>query len=516
MTGLSEAHAARLIERHLDPALAASLGVVTIDEATIGFQYVVQGQLHNTKLRRGKGNMPWAEKDRPLALWGIDDLAGPIDPTEPLIITEGEFDRIAMRQAGFRRVVSVPNGAPKRGSDGGKRYEYLYTSDKKLHSDIDKFKIVILAVDGDGPGQALRDDLAVRIGDERCWWISWPEGCKDANDVLVASAGNVEPLVQCVSGAKRMWIDFVAKMSDIPDEVEEVGIETGFDSFDAELSAGGIRLPESGFMTVVGPAHSGKSVLVRQLLWQQWQHHGRPFAITALEEKAKPRYLRAFRKLSIGSDPWSHETVGRADIEIEQAATFIQRPPRGMLDLETLLASVEFAVKVYGVQTVCIDPVNEIDHDFGGNKSQTDVIGKMIMSLKELADRYRILVICVSHPPIDVVRRKGIKDLWSLYDAEGSRHWAGKSDVGWAVWRPFHGGPTLLHVSKLKSNEIFGVPNLWLLRHDAEKGTFEPTMSGYESVISQVETEYELRRGGGDRPARANGARPARFSAHSD
>jgi Toprim-like len=42
----------------------------------------------------------------------------------------------------------------------------------------------VLAVDADEPGQKLETELARRLGHERCWRISWPHGCKDANDVL--------------------------------------------------------------------------------------------------------------------------------------------------------------------------------------------------------------------------------------------------------------------------------------------------------------------------------------------
>ena len=33
---------------------------------------------------------------------------------------------------------------------------------------------IILAVDGDNPGNNLRDDLAVRIGAHRCWFVKYP------------------------------------------------------------------------------------------------------------------------------------------------------------------------------------------------------------------------------------------------------------------------------------------------------------------------------------------------------
>ncbi|CAD6266732.1 unnamed protein product [Miscanthus lutarioriparius] len=49
---------------------------------------------------------------------------------------------------------------------------------------------IILATDDDHPGQALAEELARRLGKERCWRVKWPkkndtDTCKDANEVLM-------------------------------------------------------------------------------------------------------------------------------------------------------------------------------------------------------------------------------------------------------------------------------------------------------------------------------------------
>ena len=115
-------HAKRLRERGLDPTLCARLGVHSLPGA-IGFHYhALNGQLHNTKIRRGKGDMPWATAGKQLMLWNLSCLADDPAPDEAVIITEGEFDALACVQAGLTRVVSVPNGA-QHGEHG---FQYLY------------------------------------------------------------------------------------------------------------------------------------------------------------------------------------------------------------------------------------------------------------------------------------------------------------------------------------------------------------------------------------------------------
>jgi twinkle protein len=497
---ITPGHAKQLQARGLDPVLAATLGVRSMPgregAMALAFEYRVRGQLHNTKVRYGKGDMPWTETGKKLALWGIDDLAPPprLNPQgkqdEAVIIVEGEMDRIALRQAGFSRVVSVPNGAPTReGSEGDKRYAYLYEGGSdRVHPDIAKFETVILAVDGDKPGMALRDDLAIRLGDEKCLWVKWPEGCKDANDVLLHKGR--QALIDCIGGAKRMWLDLVSPISDIPEQPPEVGLEMGFDIFDDPIKAGGIRLPAHGFATIVGPAGSGKSVFARQLLWHLWRAHRLPFGITALEEPALPRYQRVFRRYATGLpyDQWTREALETADIEIDYACKIIQRPRGGLMFLDQLLGTVEFAIKVYGLKVICIDPMNEVEID---EANRSDVAARTaIMALKDLAERYRVLIMAVTHPPVDVMRRKKPTDLWTLYDVENGRHWAGKSDAGFGLWRPHPRGPTLINVAKLKSHEVFGEPNLFQMSYDRALDRYQCVRSGYD-ILAQVTLDLQ-------------------------
>lgn len=41
---------------------------------------------------------------------------------------------------------------------------------------LSSVKKVVLAVDADGPGVLLADELSRRIGREKCWRVTWPTG----------------------------------------------------------------------------------------------------------------------------------------------------------------------------------------------------------------------------------------------------------------------------------------------------------------------------------------------------
>jgi hypothetical protein len=118
---------------------------------------------------------------------------------------------------GFTNVVSVPDGAPRDVKEGALpdpeedvKFSYLWAS----RGVLDMAVRIIIATDSDGPGQALSEELARRLGRERCWRVKWPtaeEGSadeppvkapslKDANEVLMAKGPDA--LKKAVQGAE--------------------------------------------------------------------------------------------------------------------------------------------------------------------------------------------------------------------------------------------------------------------------------------------------------------------------
>ncbi|KAI3933479.1 hypothetical protein MKX01_022058 [Papaver californicum] len=157
-------------------------------EAAIAFTYKRNGVLVSCKYRDINKHF-WQEKDTEKILYGVDDIKGATD----IIIVEGEIDKLSMEEAGFLNCVSVPNGAPSKVSDKelppeneDKYYQYLWNCKEYF----EKASRIILATDADQPGQALAEELALRLGRERCWRVRWPKKnngdvCKDANEVLM-------------------------------------------------------------------------------------------------------------------------------------------------------------------------------------------------------------------------------------------------------------------------------------------------------------------------------------------
>jgi twinkle protein len=477
---ITEEHKQRFQERKIDISIAQQMGVHSQKNA-IAFDYMLDGVLHNTKLRRGKGDMPWGQTGKKLIPWNIDALKEEITEDDALIICEGEFDAIACIQAGFKFVISVPNGAPSSGNEEGEgRFKYLYESGDKLHANIDKFKTIVLAVDGDEKGIFLRDALSIRLGEERCLWIEWPEGCKDANDVLMKKS--TEELQELIWNAKRLWTDEVCRLSDIPDPEPETSYHVGLVGLEQHL-----RLPKKGLMTVVGPYESGKSTLMRQIAFNMAAIHGWKFAITCFEETAKWRTVNVFRKLRCGApvSTLSEQEIREADRWIENNIIFIQKKRRHTMNVPRLLDRIEYAIKVYGIDMFIIDPFNMIDHDWNPHgKNKSDYISDVLKDFHEIANDYRVLMCVVAHPPAGQMRANQAKkkSFYTLADIADSAHFANASDIGLCVWQ--QNDYTYVNIDKIKNRELCGQPTGVELRFNSRSDEFSVSRTGWDALYS--------------------------------
>lgn len=394
-----------------------------------------------------------------------------------LLLCASEAEKNAFAEAGFKsvRVVDDANSLYVQTVDGWELEDRL--------AYFDKFVLGFPAgFDG------LRDAIAARLDDTACRWIVWPEGCHSAESVVAKHGG--QALHDLVKSARPMWTDEVCLLSDVPEASPQRGYITGLPLLDKH----GLRLVRPAFMPVIGPYGSGKSVLLRQLVCNLYRLHGWRTLITSFEERVKPRYVRDFRRHLIGSfdsqdrwnnkheSQWTQADVDTADQHIQKAFRFLRRKRNAVLDMDRVVNRIEYAVRVYGLECVVIDPFNEIDHSVPRGENRTDYIGRVIMQLKQLADDYDLLMIVAAHPPkVGVEKRRGT-NVMTLNDGADSAHWGNKADIGWCVWRPMldEDSPTYLNIDKLKDHEVMGQPTIAKLMLDKGLGKFGVTKVGYD------------------------------------
>ncbi len=150
-------------KRGISPEIAR-LHNVREKSGSIAFNYYMNGELVGVKYRnllKGDDKEYWKEKGSQSVLWEIDR----INTKEPLIITEGEIDKLALHQAGFSNVVSVPSGS----NDFGWVDNCWET--------LDKLDEIIIWPDQDDAGQEFKDKAIEKLGEWKCRIVKsrWPD-----------------------------------------------------------------------------------------------------------------------------------------------------------------------------------------------------------------------------------------------------------------------------------------------------------------------------------------------------
>jgi twinkle protein len=230
----------------------------------------------------------------PLVLFNLECIENlSSNPDECLIITEGEFDAVAVLQAGYRFVVSVPTGASGKrteeaiSADKDTGFSYLWQDGQRL-PELKQFRKIILAVDGDEKGHILRDELALRLGRSRCFWVRYPSGCKDATDVLMARG--VRGVRDLVEQAMPLAPAATVSLMDLPPKPNRVAFSTGWEALDRNL-----KLFKSGFFVVTGVPNHGKGQWVRALAFHLAESHGWKTCFYAFEDEAQDTQSEALR-----------------------------------------------------------------------------------------------------------------------------------------------------------------------------------------------------------------------------
>jgi hypothetical protein len=113
----------------------------------------------------------WQRLDPAGGGWGLFGLHTIPDDATSVILTEGEYDAMAVYQATGLPAVSLPNGCR--------------SLPLQVLPMLEKFEKIILWMDQDGPGQEGAEKFAKKLGMQRCHIVQTPHGLKDANDVLL-------------------------------------------------------------------------------------------------------------------------------------------------------------------------------------------------------------------------------------------------------------------------------------------------------------------------------------------
>src|SRR5918993_5058382 len=146
------------------------------------FPYRAAGEVVNWKAAAFPVKAFTSKKGGKLQFFNIDRVIG----SSIVYITEGEWDAAALVEAGIpaEQVISVPNGARQRSADDAGELRGYDFVEEALRAGLSRAKRFVWCGDNDDPGRSLRADMARLLGVARFHFVDWPDGCKDANDLL--------------------------------------------------------------------------------------------------------------------------------------------------------------------------------------------------------------------------------------------------------------------------------------------------------------------------------------------
>lgn len=425
---LKKPHIDWLDGRGIDPALAQKFGLSTVQSGGrywLAVPYPEHGKVVNHKYRVvSEAHAYRMDDDAPLTLWNHDVLLDGSLDHHPLIVTEGEWDALTIMTAGKRRVVSVPNGAPQKTSDDeglveGKRYQWFWRCETLL----EKVKRVILCVDDDPAGRALFADLSRLFGPERCSFVTYPEGCKDAGEV--AKLYGHEALLAMLDDAKPVPIKGLYSLSDFPERGEITSLPTGIQALDAHMAI----VP--GTLTVfTGYANMGKTTVITSICGHLIRHNI-PLVIASFETDVKPilrDHLRAATRLCSLHEARTGDMT-EVDSLIEDNVRIITQlvDEEEEMDLDYFLNQCRAAVIRDGVRVIVLDPWNELEHKRRRDETETDYVSRALRQIKKFAKQYQVAFWIIAHP---TKPQEGRARVPGLYDISGSANWANKADYG--------------------------------------------------------------------------------------
>ena len=455
-----------LTARGLDLDLAAKRGLYSTsgkdgedngDDRSdrLAVPYFVGDTVVNVKIKklRPKGDeAPWlSRKGGQLVFWNRDAIADPGLSDQPLIITEGEWDALAALQAGFQRVVSVPNGAPDQ--PGNKAHEYV----DEAWDDLERVERIILCLDDDRAGHALRQDLLVRLGRARCMTVNYPKGCKDLGDALrIYGEGNpargIKAVRQTIENAKLIKMDGLFTLDELPEDAPLNPFNPRAFGDDLRKHIGICRSHLS-FWT--GEPGGGKTTLLRAITWAAATELGWRTAAAFFEDKPRRDTVKNLRKL--WGNGWPGGRLDEADDFIRQHYRFIvETDRRKPTTINWFLDQADAAVRRYGCDMIIADPWSQFALPVSRDVDKTDAILQSILELKRFAEDMDVHVAVIAHPTKHG-EWSGTKRMPDGDAISGSKDFRARCDLGVSV----QADPTAKFLTNVK---------VWKVRDREEQG----------------------------------------------
>jgi len=457
-------------------SLAGADGADISGKGWLAFPSIEDGKVVSVKYRSVARKKPGGFARQPgmaTALWNVETIS----PFDAVYVVEGEFDVLALEQAGFK-AVSVPAAGIKLTPE---------MKDKLMQASL-----VILAGDTDAAGTASMDKLWKELS-ERCYKLTWPDGAKDANQCFLDICGRdlarftalaedltrkakSQPMPSVYSLQETLLNGEQVSLSDHPNR-----LRFPWPAADAMVNV----MP--GDVLGIGATNTGmaKTTLVTQITMYNARRFGR--CILNYQTEMRPDEIAtmvAAQVLRKDRNFLGAEDKKAAAKEIEGVEYYIGCDPM-LSDINAVLDLLEAAIKRLSPYCVVLD---HFHHLTTGMDNETKVQSAAMTRIKQMAQTYGVIFINVGQPRKATQQTKG-KQI-HITDFKGSGAWGDAANAVMAIHRDLNKSDdpttakgvyedkTLLKV--LKGRSMGTGPSACYLTFFGEFASFEQVENNYE------------------------------------
>ena len=409
-----------------DWLLGRGLTEATLDAFKIGeqirggktyavFPYIRDGELVNAKSRNvaDKRDMRQEAGAEPCLFgWHL------IDPkARAVVLTEGEIDAMTLHQVG-QAALSCNAGAGN--------HQWIETDWERLQ----RFSDIVIAYDADDAGRKGAQDVARRLGFERCRLATFP-GYKDANEALQTGEDG-EFFWEAIKAAKPVDPAELQPMSDFVAQVKAMFYpgpgadpDDGYTFGLGDIRHDWLRL-RSGEVTIwTGRSGHGKSLLLSQQVLQLAQQGARWCIFSG--EMQPAMQAKRMVKQAAGVDRPSPAYIDAIGDWLRDRVWVVATV--GTAKLPRLLEVFAYANRRYGCDQFIIDSLMQLDvpEDGPGSLSEQK---RAIQLLADFAKRHGAHVNLVAHPR----KGKDEREAPGKMDVAGSSKLTDSADNVISVW----------------------------------------------------------------------------------
>ena len=396
------------------------------EQNCIVFNYFEGAKVVNKKYRDSKKNFTQSKGGKPI-FYNINSIVG----AEKVYIVEGEFDVLAMYEAGIKTAISLPSGANDNDDYWSNSKEYL--------SEVKEF---VIAVDNDDKGLLIREKIAHRLGKYKCKFIEWKG--KDANDDLLSG-----DLFNSLSNEQRFPVDGTFNYYDLESDI--LGLyESGIPKTMKLTKPCFGRINEvfstmHGQLTVVTgiPSH-GKSNFLEWYLLNLIDEHDIKASVFSPEHNPMELHMTNFIQKAVGKPFFGTvdgvEKVTKEDIkrfgEWSKNRLYLTGGGAGeVVDWDWIFEKFKEQVFAFGINVFVVDAWNKVQMPKG--LQGKDGIDQTLTKLTAFCQQNNVQVFLVAHPTKMKKNDKGEYDLPQLYDVSGSADFRNQTHNGFSVYRNF-------------------------------------------------------------------------------